>query len=783
MHTTNTLYPEINFVNTVNYIYLDQNNVEIVLDRMQNSSIEVRVRGRNADGNGYGMVDLRGYDINIEGFSGTIVGYSTSADWGEDNAPELIGTSYYEESSDDTNASGYPGLIIDEPIFASTGSGFSVENLNIVVEAAENSSTENSSTVSVAGGIISSADVTDATIEGVTVYVRSPIVVNNSGSSAGLLVPNAVNTSFRNIEIIFAYEFDEGGTGNNYIVFNGATNVGLLAGTISQNSIFEALRIQDITIKHPSLDLDKVNNVFQVNAPGSVYAGLYAGRLAENVSNDTNSSGDGEEEQPASPTQNYAGVIVEVKAPELTGTIYENSSMASSISVAGTIGSLTLGGYFGELTSQNARLTLSTEQTYTQKIALRVSSSASTVTIGGIAGTAQLQNFEVNNTAQSNGNTLSTDVYLGSSASLTNTTMGMLFGEASGSFNIQNLTVNGLLQSTAEGDAEGSLNGVSSIGGLIGSNHATISAITNVAVNFDAYKDSKPALNNSAFTTGANNSVAIESLSFGGFIGTNYGSVSLTEGTNGENNTYNNSGDNYVAFAGDPSTFNLGDLIGSNEGNGLSVSNFSSNGITVVNADTSETLSIGGLIGSDNTAYITNIAASSSGADVQVLSNFFISAQNVNAGGMIGNLVKATSSNSKVISNAVFGGAFKFNITAEADNADGTHSVGGMIGKVPDSSDGGNVTETISIENTINYGDAIYTYADGESGESQLATYYFGGIVGQSVVATEDTPRARIQAEGNIIAFTNNNPRLASSTHKTSALIGDGGSALLSKNN
>ena len=788
VHTTNTLYPEINFVNTVNYIYLDQNNVEIVLDRMQNSSIEVRVRGRNADGNGYGMVDLRGYDINIEGFSGTIVGYSTSADWGEDNAPELIRTSYYKESSDDTNASGYPGLIIDEPIFASTGSGFSVENLNIVVEAAENSSTENSSTVSVAGGIISSADVTDATIEGVTVYVRSPIMVNNSGSSAGLLVPNAVNTSFRNIEIIFAYNL---ASGSSYIEFNGATNVdvGLLAGTISQNSIFEALRIQDITIKHPSLK--SANHVFQVNAPGSVYAGLYAGRLAENVSNGTGSSGDGETEQPASPTQNYAGVIVEVKAPELTGSS-TGDSMTSSISIASlingetptTLTSLTLGGYFGELTSQNARLTLSTEQTYSQKIALRVSSSASTVTIGGIAGTAQLQNFEVNNTAQSDGNTLSTDVYLGSSAKLTNTTMGMLFGEASGSFNIQNLTVNGLLQSTAEGDAEGSLNGVSSIGGLIGSNHATISAITNVAVNFDAYKDSKPALNNSAFTTGANNSVAIESLSFGGFIGTNYGSVSLTEGTNGENNTYNNSGENYVAFAGDPTTFNLGDLIGSNVGNGLSVSNFASNGITVVNAaDTSKPLSIGGLIGSDNTAYITNIAASSSGADVQVLSNFFISAQNVNAGGMIGNLVKATSSNSKVISNAVFGGAFKFNITAEADNADGIHSVGGMIGKVPDSSDGGNVTETISIENTINYGDVIYTYADGESGESQLADYYFGGIVGQSVVATEDTPRARIQAEGNIIAFTNNNPRLASRIHETSALIGDGGSASLSNNN
>ena len=795
VHTTNTLYPEINFVNTVNYIYLDQNNVEIVLDRMQNSSIEVRVRGRNADGNGYGMVDLRGYDINIEGFSGTIVGYSTSADWGEDNAPELIGTSYYEEYAGDTNASGYPGLIISKPIFESTGSGFSVENLNIVVEAAENSSTENSSTVSVAGGIISSADVTDATIEGVTVYVRSPIVVNDLASNAGLLVPNAVNTSFRNIEIIFAYNL---ASGSSYIEFrhnpdegdnNDGLNVGLLAGTILQNSIFEALRIQNITIKHPSLV--NANNVFQVNASGSVYAGLYAGRLAENISNGTGSSGDGEEEQPTTPAQNYAGVIVEVKAPELTGSS-TGDSMTSSISIASlingetpsTLTSLTLGGYFGELTSQNARLTLSTEQTYTQKIALRVSSSASSVMIGGIAGTAQLQNFEVNNTAQSNGNTLSTDVYLGSSAKLTNTTMGMLFGEADGSFNIQNLTVNGLLQSTAEGDAEGSLNGDSSIGGLIGSNHATISAITNVAVNFDAYKDSKPTLTNSAFTANANNSVAIENLSFGGFIGTNYGSVSLTEGTNGEDNTYNNSDDNYVAFAGDPTTFSLGDLIGSNVGNGLSVSNFSSNGITVVNAaDTSKPLSIGGLIGSDNTAYITNIAASSSGADVQVLSNFFISAQNVNAGGMIGNLVTATSSNSKVISNAVFGGAFKFNITADADNAGGTHSVGGMIGKVPEPSDGGNVTALISIENTINYGDAIYTYADGESGQSQLATYYFGGIAGQSVVAPEGNKEVGIQAEGNIIAFTNNNPRLASSIHETSALIGDGASASLSNNN
>ena len=81
---------------------------------MRDSSIEVRVRGKynNVEGQ-YGMIDLREYSdlLPVEGFSGTIVGYSTTADWGE--PPSIVSGVYYGETAE-AEGSGYPGLIIDE---------------------------------------------------------------------------------------------------------------------------------------------------------------------------------------------------------------------------------------------------------------------------------------------------------------------------------------------------------------------------------------------------------------------------------------------------------------------------------------------------------------------------------------------------------------------------------------------------------------------------------------------------------------------------------------------
>ncbi len=777
IHTTGKLYPEIKFVNSVNYIYLDQNNVEIVLARMQNSSVEVRVRGRYADSDSYGMVDLRNYDFNIEGFSGIIVGYTTSSDWGVDNSPTIIGTSYYEEIGG-ASGSGYPGIIIDKPLFGTTGSGLNVKNLNIVFE-------QNQQTQKISGGVISSAGVTDANIEGVKLYVRSPIIIESVASSAGLLVPSAVNTSFKSIQFIFccnAGNSGDNGSGSSYIQFN-SNNAGLLAGSVSQNSIFEALRIQDITIKHPNLEHGE--NVFQVNATtsGNIYAGLYVGSLNENVKSASTDDGTPTEpSEPTTPVQNYAGMVIEVKAPELTGTVTEGSTLTSSISIAGSTGTLNLGGYFGEISSQNARLTLTTKQSYSQTVVLSVNTSASSAQIGGIAGSAILQNFEVSNTSTRD-SSISTLIQLGNinatNYKLTNTNFGLLFGKAEGSFNVQNLDVNGTLQTFSAEDTYSEFDGQLSIGGLIGENNATLGVVSNVDVSFDAFKNNKASLSKTVFVANSTNSIDVESMNFGGFIGINYSSVNLVSDSNGNNNTYNFDGDNYVGFVAKTTTaLNVGDLIGSNQGNSVKVESFESNSITSISTTegTNGTINIGGVIGSSSYANADNqgisIKGDSSNYSIKVLSNFFINTQNnVNAGGFIGSVNNISDTTSKTIQNVVFGGAFKFSVP----NTNKTHSIGGIIGQIFDGNAG-----AISVKNTVNYGDVIYSYTDSGDSASQVDKYYFGGIVGQS---GNDAETPNITAEGNIIAFTNNNPRLASSAYITSALIGDGGSASLTNNN
>ena len=792
IHKTGTLYPEINFVNTVNYIYLDQNNIEIVLDRMQNSSIEVRVRGRYADSDSYGMIDLRGYNLNIEGFTGTIVGFTSSSDWGVDNSPSIIhDTPYYGETAQ-SKGSGYPGIIIDEPLFGTTGSGLNVKNLNIVVAKSESAIND----LSITGGIISNTQVIDASFEGIKLYVRSPMEISAVSSSAGLLVPSAVNTSFRNIQIIFCCNAGNNGgsgSGSSYIEFNDAdgdngskiNNAGLLAGSVSQNSVFEALRIQDITIKHSNLD--NFENIFQVNATsGDICAGLYVGSLNENVNGASTDDGSSTEpSEPTTPAQNYAGMVIEVKAPELTGTVTEGSTLTSSISIAGTVSNFNLGGYFGEISSQNARLTLTTKQSYSQTVVLSVNTSASSAQIGGIAGSATLQNFEVNNTSTRD-SSISTSIQLGNSNSanykLSSTNIGLLFGKAEGSFNVQNLDVNGILQTFGDENTYSQFNGTLSIGGIIGENHATLGVVSNVDVSFEAFKNNKALLSKTDFEANSANSIDIESVNFGGFIGLNYSSVNLVSDSNGNNNTYNFDGDNYVGFAAETTTtLNVGDLIGSNQGNSVKVESFESNSITAITTTQGNggIVNIGGMIGS--TLYDSNdsndsqeiaIDGGSSKNKVKVLSNFFINSQNVvNAGGIIGYVNNLKDSTSETIQNVVFGGAFKFNVT----NTNATHSIGGIIGKIFDENEN---TGSITVKDTVNYGDVIYSYTDSGNSASQVGKYYFGGIAGQSGNTTSN-----ITAEGNIIAFTNNNPRLASSEHMTSSLIGDGGSANLTGKN
>ena len=92
---------------------------------MQNSSIEVRVRGKKSvNENVYENVDLT--DIigaGIQNYSGKLVG-GTDSTWGTGFGPITLVAN---------KPGGYPGIIINNTLFASTGSGVSISNLNIIV--------------------------------------------------------------------------------------------------------------------------------------------------------------------------------------------------------------------------------------------------------------------------------------------------------------------------------------------------------------------------------------------------------------------------------------------------------------------------------------------------------------------------------------------------------------------------------------------------------------------------------------------------------------------------
>ena len=793
-HALNTLYPEINFINSVNYIYLDQYNVDLVIEKMQNSSIEVRVRGKvspDANNDEYGMVDLRGKERPIEGFSGTIVG-ATSNEWFDGNANAQKAYNAYKRA-DGTTDSGYPGLILDQALLSNPGTGLRVSNLNVVIASKAQGdtypTTDTEKKVTLTGGMLSNGTLNDAKIQGVKVYVQAPVVVAASADSAGLLAPSASSTSFTNIEI----NFNKVATASSvpYITMGGSSepntnaakedaegdskgvaNAGLLVGTLTQNSIFEAIRIQNIDIKHPDLN---DSYLMKANVTGNAHVGLYVGLLTE-----PENSGS-EQNEP----QNYAGVMIRLRAPQGYEDHKNDDPFTTTIEVANNnaIASLDYGGYFGLVNSQNAQVELEKDEGYTQTIKMVTSTGVTGyANIGGLIGDANLQDFVVNDyrtnaSANNIAGIVSSEMVFNANGTRTinGGNVGLLFGSADGSFDIEDLGASGIIQTTTgTGTGTGTnstftFNG-SNFGGLIGANKSNLK-ISNVDVALSAYKDKEANISAKGFDVDTENAILVaDTFNFGGFIGSNAAPVTVEKPATGGNNTFNNSGANKIAFNASSATVNAGDLIGYNVGS-ITASMFNSSSLISIND--AQKANVGGLIG-ENLSTATKFTSRNSAIDIRVTSNFFINSTNLNAGGMIGNQGKVSSSGHS-IEYVVFGGAFKVSVD---EKSTGTHTVGGMIGKIDDESK----DSLFEISNTKNYGDAIYSYSGDNDTASQIAQYYFGGLVGSArVVEKEEKPTVNVS--GNVIAFTNNNPRLASSKSQSSALIGNGGSATFGENN
>ncbi len=693
---------------------------------MQNSSIEVRVRGqqRNGQNISYVDVDLRPYlkdGGTIQGYSGKIVGGYAGCGWGEG----------FEENKG--GGHGFPGLIIDRTLFASVNPGFSIQTLNVEIKTLK----ENDKVKPIDGGYIVGQQVTSAQFDGVNMYVPNKLEISAVDGNAGVLVPSAVNSSFRNI----SFNFEDEQIGADPIVILSAQNAGLIAGQIEQSSIYDAVKVQNISISRYG-DGRQNKTLMQANVGTNVAdanVGLYVGKI----------SGHG-----------GAGLVADIKAPEKTAKSTSEEDVISVISVSGSANNLNFGGYFGQLSvSTTSQVSFNKTQNYTQKLILETNCEVKgSANIGGIVGNANITRFSTAVSAQSGDKTLlNTDLKF--SQDVANLNAGLMFGktETGNTISIANTgdSVKGSISSTFVVNNDKSTQfGNSNIGGLIGENAANVT-ISDITLSFEAYKGIENKSNKKIDMTEKFSPISTQRLNFGGFIGKNDGDLTIKKDAEKEI-LYNQSGEN-VAFTS-TGDVNAGDAIGLISGGGnVFINDFNSEAVNYF--ETSSILNVGGIVGQINGGAKSVEIKNENTTSKNIISNSnnFINAATVNAGGIVGNIAEASSLN---VEGTVFGGAFKF---FGAKNNTGTHHVGGILGEAT-------VSSTCSLSNNITYGDAIYSY---KGADFNLAEYYFGGVIGK-VGDTTSNRASNLSLGGNVVAFTNNNPRLASMLHDANAMVGNG---------
>ena len=727
-HKITDLYPRINLINKLNYIYLDVYNKVSVVAKMQNSSIEVRVRGKKSvNENVYENVDLT--DIigaGIQNYSGKLVG-GTDSTWGTGFGPITLVAN---------KPGGYPGIIINNTLFDSTGSGVSISNLNIIVRndnvanpqkpADNDGETSGDGRLSITGGLISKAEVIRGKFENIKLHVSeliniTPVEVNKA-DYAGLLVPSANSTSFRNI--IFNFYT----TAGDKVLVNArsdkAVNAGLLAGSVVQASKYEAVKIQDISIRQNSDSSEililKVDGI----STGENNVGLYVGSIT--------SASEG----------NVAAVVLSAKAPDVwDGTIPTNEGVLSKIEVTGNGGTVNFGGYYGSVQAAGTTLTLYKEKDYVQKLKLSNAVTTSRLNEGGLIGDAALQSFTIiNQTGNDEKVVLNTELEFSQNQS--NSNIGSMFGHASGTFTIDN-TFGGIqakiTTKSAKLDPKIGKNGETyGLGGIIGKNKANIT-IKNLTVKLDIVDNE-----NAVDWTSAGASV-------GGVIGTNSGIITTDDNSNIKFNV----GSEIINMSM-PQYY--GNFVGYNT-EPITLTNFNTNANIQMAGTNKGKGSYGGIVGQTS----GSVTIGQNTQSVKINSTFDIncnSAESFELGGVIGNINQGYQMGSSepvkitTLNNIIFSGAFNLEVS-ETKNVQQHHNIGGLIGKIE-------AAMEVSLTSNLVYGDVIYTYSNAAA---QLSTYHFGGLIGQASM--------QVTTGNNIIAFTNNNSRKANEVTKVNAICGN----------
>ncbi len=824
-HLSTSLYPSINLRPAATFIYLDRDNISQVISKMQNSSIEVRVRGK-LDTNGiitYGYVDLTGYEVSE--FSGRLIGASDDS-WFKDG--NIIYHDDYDIDVKNAISSSYPGIIIDRSLFSTVGNGTNFQNLNVISVPTGSKETIEYSFIS--GDIT----VQNAVFNNVRVIYTAQVKLkfanfdndNDNDYCSGLLVSNAENTSFVNVLLYFSSQnlgsdealvtiSENNGPSSNTDTAKDYYYAGLLAGKLTQTSNYETLKVQNITIRHQQIsehyDLLRVDT-----GTGESYlnVGLYVGAIENSQKNDNNIENSQENDNNIENSQkndnNIVGVNVSAKMPEYYKVDQANGNTStedsvSSISVVGNLGegyNQYLGGFVGKISARNTTFTFNKTSVqgfgengnvasldYNQKIIIKLKNQNQvinnddkpTLYVGGMIGElngnfSTFVDSNIDSKTEFDINIAGTD---GDNQPFANFELkaGLLIGEAK---------TGSMVNISSSSDATFSIAGsISSeeefaeayVGGLIGKSEATTSVEGKMDISFCLCPnlDSNTSIARSAMQADMKSPLTVSGdIYVGTLIGATSSTLTITGGVDSSNQPIfkvNSKGENIDVKAG--KNVYAGGLVGyCNSSSIMTVTGNIENKAVLIISQVSEgsisegsisegsisegqnnsSVNAGGVIGF---SYTKNLSVCGTASDV----NIFVSADNLNAGGLIGEIkpeeenpsTSTTTTTSSILAN-VFSGAIKVQEDEKVQEGELEHNVGGAIGVVD------SVSEFKIIGNKI-YGDVIYSSTD------QLSTYCFGGIVG-------DGNKAQLTLEDNIVAFTNNNQNRGKN-HYVDALVGN----------
>ena len=659
VHRIGQLYPEIKYADLQDAVlYMDQYNVEQVVNIMNNNpDVEVEVRGlisEDADvdsSSSFGDVYLTqngksdGAALQIsenvsEGFSGT-----------------LRGNTRFDVS-----------LVVKGTIFATTGPGLVLQDLNIVYEGDEG----------VTGGIVASS-INEAQIVNMTLTVKKTPTVSPANDNAGLVAGSITSTSIEGLRIV-----DNVGSGQSLLNLGQSSDnssgtqtragtaelsVGLIAGQATQSSSVRSMKISQISISLSSSRVDPTNGtVININdtivGGGTLNAGLYFGK----VSNSSNIS---------------SAFNINLSALSVGQGAWGTSQYAE-INIHPVFTTVNIGGYIGNVgnitevsgTFTNRPLNFAVEFASNE-------STISTLNYGGLIGVSRAQTLELNYT-QDSGVTVYNKLTSGDGTT----------------FSVGSMNYGGLIgQVGGEGaGSTGSSGGAPRITGLIAYN-SLFGSETNGLDMKTLTKTDNTGKDDLAAPTITNTNGAITftgTLNYGGLIGDTASGASISK-FNGGNNK------NLLTF-----TAGTAGSAGT--------------------AKTGTTANVGGVVGNSSNGSVSISAVSEEGAKVH--DSYNIQADTINAGGLVGNSTGGVNISGKIVNDGSMNignktastnnvGGFVGSVTGSVDiagtdknnlsqytghifiNNASTANVGGIVGRAGAyGTDGAGALSSASIKNT-----------------------------------------------------------------------------------